>query len=82
MIRGLRSLVIYGGLLSAPLAPVADGQAAAINGEITGVVTEASGAAVLSAVVQVVNTATSVVRQKSCNVSRYEILLDKWTEIG
>lgn len=57
MLRELFSLVIAAGILTVA-TPVTYGQAAAINGEITGVVTDPSGSAVGNAAVQVVNSAT------------------------
>ena len=57
MLRKLCSLAIGASMLGAVI-PAANGQAAAINGEITGVVTDATGGAVANAALQAVNTAT------------------------
>ena len=76
MFRELRSLVICAGFLNA-LTPGAHGQAAAINGEITGVVNDASGAVVANAAVQVVNTATgfsAAARTENSGLYRFTLL--------
>lgn len=57
MLRGIRALVIVAALTSF-LPRLAHGQAAAINGEINGSVTDVSGAAVARAVIEIVNSET------------------------
>ena len=61
MLRELCSLAIGASMLGAVI-PAAHGQTAAINGEITGVITDATGGAVANATLQVVNTATHFVQ--------------------
>jgi hypothetical protein len=76
MLRELCSLAIGAGILSAVM-PQAYGQAAAINGEITGVVTDSSRAAVGNAAVQIVNAATGFIeatRTESSGLYRFTLL--------
>jgi hypothetical protein len=76
MLRELCSLAIGAGMLTAVM-PVAYGQAAATNGEIIGVVTDAAGAAVADAAVQVANTATAFTqngRTASSGLYRFTLL--------
>ena len=61
MSRELCSLAISASMLSVAI-PAANGQAAAINGEVTGVVTDATEGAVANAALQVVNTATEFIQ--------------------
>lgn len=75
MVRELCSLVIAGILTVA--VPLVYGQAAAINGEITGVVTDPSGAAVGNAAVQVLNSSTAfteTTRTESSGLYRFTLL--------
>src|SRR6266849_2183618 len=53
----LRTLVLLAGIAIA-IAPCSFGQASAINGEITGTISDASGAAIPGATVEVTNTGT------------------------
>ena len=48
---------------AATIQPVAHGQSAAINGEITGTATDPSGAAIAGAVIQISNAATGFKRE-------------------
>jgi hypothetical protein len=76
MLRQLCSLAIGASILSVVI-PAANGQAAAINGEITGVVTDAAGGAVANAALQVVNTATEFMqfsRTESSGLYRFPLL--------
>ncbi len=76
MLRELCSLAIGATMLGA-IIPAANGQSAAINGEITGVVTDATGGAVANATLQVVNTATAFVqtsRTESSGLYRFPLL--------
>src|SRR5215831_18842560 len=76
MLRELFSLGIISVVIAA-LPKAAHGQAAAINGEIVGAVTDPSGADVTNAVVQVVNTATGFTqgtRTDSSGLYRFALL--------
>ena len=57
MLRGIRAVIIVATLTSFLPRP-AHGQAAAINGEINGAVTDVSGAAVARAVIEIVSLET------------------------
>ena len=76
MLRELCSLAIGAGMLTV-IIPAANGQAAAINGEITGVVTDATGGAIANAALQVVNTGTEFMqtgRTESSGLYRFPLL--------
>src|SRR6478609_4559526 len=62
MPRRMRLLAVVAGA-AATIQPVAHGQSAAINGEITGTVTDPSGAAIAGAVIQISNEATGFRRE-------------------
>src|SRR5438045_2411717 len=62
MPKVLRLLALAAGAAAA-IQPLAHGQSAAINGEITGTVTDPSGAAVTGAVIQISNPATGFKRE-------------------
>src|ERR1044072_9488326 len=68
MLRELCSLTI-GAIMLGAVMPAAHGQTAAINGEITGVVTDATGGAVANADLQVVNTATGYIQTSTTQSS-------------
>ncbi len=76
MLRELCSLTI-GAVMLGAVMPAAHGQTAAINGEITGVVTDATGGAVATAALQVVNTATNFMKTgttESSGLYRFPLL--------
>ena len=58
----MRLLALVAGA-AATIQPLAHGQSAAINGEITGTVTDPSGAAIAGAVIQISNPATGFKRE-------------------
>ncbi len=60
--RRMRLLALVAGA-AATIHPLAHGQSAAINGEITGTVTDPSGAAISGAVIQISNPATGFKRE-------------------
>ena len=60
--RRMRLLAFVAGA-AATIQSVAHGQSAAINGEITGTVTDPSGAAIAGAVIQISNAATGFKRE-------------------
>ena len=62
MPRRMRLLALVAGA-AATIQPLAHGQSAAINGEITGTVTDPSGAAIAGAVIQISNPATGFKRE-------------------
>src|SRR5215467_7609302 len=76
MIRELCSLAIGASMLIVVI-PAANGQSAAINGEITGVVTDATGGSVVNAALEVVNTATDLAqtgKTESSGIYRFPLL--------
>ena len=62
MPKRMRLLALVAGA-AATIQPLAHGQSAAINGEITGTVTDPSGAAIAGAVIQISNPATGFKRE-------------------
>jgi hypothetical protein len=58
----MRLLALVAGA-AATIQPLAHGQSAALNGEITGTVTDPSGAAIAGAVIQISNPATGFKRE-------------------
>ena len=76
MLRRLRKFVFIASAVSC-LSELASGQAAAINGEISGLVTDSSGAAVPGAIVQVVNPGTGykqATRTSDSGLYRFSLL--------
>src|ERR1022692_1741387 len=76
MFRRLRTMVTLAGVAAA-LPQFVWGQAAAINGEITGAVTDASGKGVARAIVQIINPATGLkqtVRTEDSGLYRFALL--------
>jgi hypothetical protein len=69
-------LLVFLSLAALATIPVCYGQASAVNGEVTGTVTDASGAAVAGATVQIANTGTGFKQStKSTDTGLYRFTL-------